>query len=366
MSPSGTRDVLFVSVHPPGRVPSQRFRYEQYVDFLDEHGFRTTFAPLLRPDEYGVIYGNGRYLKKARVVTRTLVRRLGDVLRARDADIVFVQREALQVGTVLFESVVARSSARLIFDFDDAIWLLHASAGNKRVAWLKRPSKTSKIIAMADMIFAGNDYLADYAARYNRRVELVPTTIDTERYVKRQERDNGVTTCIGWSGSITTIEHFDLMIPVLRRIRERYGERVRFEVIGDGEYRNEELGIRGRAWNADTEVRDLSAFDIGVMPLPDDEWSRGKCGLKGLQYMALEIPTIMSPVGVNDKIIRDGENGLLAASEDEWFEKLTLLIESDELRRRYGVAARKTVESEYSVNSQKHHYLSLLREVAGQ
>jgi glycosyltransferase involved in cell wall biosynthesis len=163
---------------------------------------------------------------------------------------------------------------------------------------------------------------------------------------------------------MTTIQHFDLMIPVLRRLREEYGVAVRFKVIGDGRYRDQELGIQGQDWSAETEVSDLSDIDIGVMPLPDDEWARGKCGLKGLQYMALGIPTIMSPVGVNTEIIDDGVNGFLAGDEDEWLTKLTSLIESAELREKLGREGRETVEQRYSVRSQRERYLSLLTGLA--
>jgi glycosyltransferase involved in cell wall biosynthesis len=356
--------ILFAAVHPPGRVPSQRFRFEQYVPFLAEHGMPTTFAPLIRPDEYGVMYGSKQLARKAWIGARGMGRRASDVLRLRDFDIVVVQREAIQFGTALFERVVARARPRLVFDFDDAIWLPNASSANSRLAWLKNARKTSRIIDASDMVFAGNDYLAEYARQFNPAVEVVPTTIDTQQYVPRPERirENGLT--IGWSGSMTTMEHFKPFVPVLKRLRDRLGDRVRFELIGDPTYREPELGIVGREWSAATEVEDLARFDIGVMPLPDDEWSRGKCGLKGLQYMALEIPTVMSPVGVNSKIITDGENGLLASSENEWVDKLTQLVESAELRRDLGREARRTVEERYSVRSQRHRYLSLLQGLA--
>ena len=360
MTPSPSRDVLFVAVHPPGRAPSQRFRYEQYVDFLEEHGFRTTFAPVLRPDDYEVVYRAGGYLRKALIAGRGLARRLGEARRLPRFDIVFVQREALQLGTSWFEALAARARPRVVFDFDDAIWLQNVSKANRSLAWLKRPSKTRKLISIADLTIAGNAYLADYARQINPKVAVVPTTIDTDRYV----RDASVATdpgiCIGWTGSLTTIQHFDLILPVFRRLKERYGDQIRFKLIGDPDYRHERLGIRGQAWNEATEVRDLSDLDIGVMPLPDDEWARGKCGLKGLQYMALEIPTVMSPVGVNTEIIDDGVNGFLADGQDEWFAKLSRLIESESLRRELGSASRKTVESRYSVRSQQDRYLSLL------
>ena len=356
--------ILFASVHPPGRVPSQRFRFEQYVDFLAENGLPTTFAPLIHPDEYGVMYGSSGLARKAWIGARGVGQRVRDLLRLRDFDIVVVQREAIQFGTVLFERAVARSRPRLVFDFDDAVWLPNASSANSRFAWLKNAEKTARIIDAADLVFAGNDYLADYALRFNAAVEVVPTTIDTKQYIPeaREERQEPLT--IGWSGSITTMEHFKPFVPVLKRVRDRLGERVRFELIGDPTYREPELGIVGRAWSAATEVEDLKRFDIGVMPLPDDEWSRGKCGLKGLQYMALAIPTVMSPVGVNSTIITDGRNGLLAASEDEWVDKLTQLVESGDLRRQLGSAGRQTVEEHYSVESQKRRYLDYLQDLA--
>jgi glycosyltransferase involved in cell wall biosynthesis len=356
--------ILFASVHPPGRVPSQRFRFEQYVPFLAEHGLTTTFAPLIHPDEYAVMYGRKGLPRKAWIGLRGVGQRVRDLLRLRDFDIVVVQREAIQLGTALFERATARARPRLVFDFDDAIWLPNASSANSRLAWLKNADKTSRIIEAADMVFAGNDYLADYARQFNTAVHVVPTTIDTEQYVPAAQEEHREPLTIGWSGSITTMEHFKPFVPVLKRVKDRLGARVRFELIGDPTYREPELGIVGREWSAATEVDDLRRFDIGVMPLPDDEWSRGKCGLKGLQYMALAIPTVMSPVGVNSKIITDGQNGLLASSEDEWVDSLTRLVESADLRLRLGQAGRRTVEESYSVESQKRRYLDYLQELA--
>jgi glycosyltransferase involved in cell wall biosynthesis len=353
------RSILIASVHPPGRTPNQRFRIEQYVDFLNAEGFDVTFSPVVRSDEYELIYSSGRMARKAGIVARGLLRRFADLVQSGRYDIVFVPREAVQLGTALFERIVPRRGPKLVFDFDDAIWLPNASEANRGLAWLKRPEKTETIIEASALVLAGNQFLADYARQFSSAVEVVPTTIDTEQYQPRVEQAKD-SVCIGWSGSLTTIVHFDLAVPVLRRLKERYGERVYFKLIGYPGYRVEELGIEGVRWNAATEVEDLSEFDVGIMPLPDDEWSKGKCGLKGLQYMALGIPSVMSPVGVNTEIIDDGVNGFLPASEDEWVERLGQLVESAELRSKLGAAGRETVVRDYSVESQKGRYLEYL------
>jgi len=357
------RRILFVSPYPRDRAPSQRFRFEQYVDFLADHGFATTFSPAMRDDEYALMYGPGAVAGKGAILARGVLHRLREVRSSGRFDVVIVHREATQLGTALFERLWARSPAKLVYDFDDALWVPDTSAANRRFAWLKRPQKVAQIIARADMVFAGNDYLAEYARRFNTEVRVVPTTIDTAEYDARPADKDSGRVCVGWTGSVTTLKHFELAVPALLRVREQFGDRVYFKVIGDERYRNDALGIRGCAWRAETAVEDLAELDIGLMPLPDDEWARGKCGFKGLQYMALRIPTIMSPVGVNTEIIADGESGYLADSETDWVTRIGELVESPELRRRLGEAARETVVRRYSVQSQEQRYLANLGDV---
>jgi glycosyltransferase involved in cell wall biosynthesis len=289
--------------------------------------------------------------------------RIKDVLKARNYDIVFIQREAFYLGTTIFEYLLSKTKAKLIFDFDDSIWLSNVSDANQKLNWLKNPGKTSKIIEYSDLVFAGNKYLQNYALAYNKNVLIIPTTIDTYEYKKKSPFSCEDIICIGWSGSITTIQHFEHAIPFLRIINEKYKKRVKFKVIGDSSYKNEELGITGTKWDKKSEINELSAIDIGIMPLPDDEWAKGKCGLKGLQYMALEIPTIMSPVGVNSEIIIDGENGFLASTNEDWVQKISLLIENPELRQKLGTAGRQTVIEKYSVESQKDNYIRIFNEL---
>ena len=193
---------------------------------------------------------------------------------------------------------------------------------------------------------AGNEFLADYARANTENVTIIPTTIDTDKYEFIERTDNPEIVTIGWSGSFSTIQHLDTIRNVLQELAKT--EKFRLRVIGTPEYQLPGVDVEAIQWRSETELDDLRHIDIGLMPLPDDNWSKGKCGLKALQYMALGVPSICSPVGVNSTIIRDGENGFLAESKAEWVEKIKQLIHSPELRRKLGRAGRETVEREYS------------------
>lgn len=354
------KKILFVASHRPGRAPGQRFRFEQYFSYLEQNGYSCTLSHIISEEDDKVLYKKGHYLQKAEIAMRSFMKRLKDARSASQYDIIFIFREAFMTGSTYFEKRFTRSGAKTVFDFDDAIWLLDTSAANKRFEWMKDGGKTGKIISMCDMVFAGNAYLADFASGFNKNVVIIPTTIDTDEYVRMKTDRTDDAVCIGWSGSITTIKHFEYAVPFLRRIKQKYDDKVKIKVVGDASYVNEELGIKGLGWNRHDEIKELSSFDIGIMPLPDDEWAKGKCGLKGLQYMALEVPTIMSPVGVNSEIINDGTNGFLATGEDEWVSKLGRLIESRQLREEIGRAARATVLDKYSVYAQRDNYVKYL------
>jgi glycosyltransferase involved in cell wall biosynthesis len=306
-----------------------------------------------------VFYSNGMYLYKAFILVRSVFKLLDEAILKKPSSIVFVQRECFMIGTSIFERLFSLRS-KLVFDFDDSIWLPTISNANQRLSFLKNPGKVKKIISFSNQVVCGNRYLAAYAHTYNSNVTIIPSTIDTLRYyVRNKEIQN--TIIIGWSGSFTTVPHFEYLIPSLLKIQSKYGDRVAFLVIGVEEYACQKLSIRSIPWNVNTEVEDLHQMDIGIMPLPNDEWTRGKCGMKGLQYMAAGIPTIMSPIGVNKEIIQDGENGFLASTEAEWVDKLSLLIESNDLRQKFSRNGRKTVEEKYSVKANAPLYLELFK-----
>lgn len=354
------KKVLFVASHRPGRAPNQRFRFEQYFPHLREAGFEPELSYLIDERTDRLLYAPGRLWSKLRFVIDSYKKRKKDLAHLQEYDIVFVARESLMIGTTFFEKAVARSpDTSLILDIDDAVWLPNVSGNNATFGWVKGPRKLYRSLRYADLVIAGNSYLRAHAERFNSCVRVIPTTIDTDHHQNmRSKADDKI--CIGWTGSHTTTPHFELAAPALKRVQEKYGHRVRFKVIGDPDYRNENLGIRGIAWEKEREIEELSDIDIGIMPLPDTEWAKGKCGLKALQYMALGIPPVVSPVGVNTEIVEDGKNGFLAWEEEAWVKSLEHLIENASLRKKLGEAARNTVLSSYSVEANKERYVEAL------
>ena len=348
--------ILFIASHRKERAPGQRFRFEQYFPYLNKNGFDCELSYIVSEKDDSKIYKKGFYLYKFYFFIKSYFIRKKIFNNIDNYDLIFIFREALMTRSIFFEKAIYKQSKKIIFDFDDSIWLENVSDANKFFKWLKNPEKTKKIISFSNLIFSGNQYLRNYASSFNKNTVIIPTTIDTDLYQNNYKKNNDKI-IIGWSGSTTTIQHFEYALPYLKKIAVKYKNIVDFKVIGDGSYFNKDLKIYGLPWRKETEIKDLCSFDIGIMPLPDNEWAKGKCGLKGLQYMALGIPTIMSAVGVNNDIINDGENGFLAKNNIEFQTKLELLIKSKKLRLELGKNGKKTVQEKYSVNAWKSKYL---------
>jgi glycosyltransferase involved in cell wall biosynthesis len=357
--------ILILAAHRLNRSPSQRYRFEQYLDFFKTNGFEWQLSEIISEKDDAIFYHPGNYIKKAFILFKSIFIRLNDLRRAKQFDIIFIQREALMLGSSFFEKQFYKRN-KVIFDFDDSIWLLDTSPENKKFEFLKNPGKTKINITNAHKVIAGNPYLANYAKQFNKNVVIIPTTIDTDFHKPIPELRNLDTLLsekkivIGWSGSISTIKHFESSIPFLKTLLSKYPDKLEIHVIGQASYTNSEIKVISKSWSSATEVVDLNCFDIGIMMLPDDTWAQGKCGLKGLSYMACGVATVMSPVGVNKEIIQHGINGFLATTEQEWEDCLSKLIESSELRQQIGDAGRATILKNYSVNANQHYYLEVL------
>jgi glycosyltransferase involved in cell wall biosynthesis len=341
--------------------PSQRYRLEQWEPLLRERGVEITYEPFEDEELHGLLYKPGLMGKKLQRVTSGLGRRLSLVRKTKDYDLVYILREAALLGPPVFEKLIHQQRVPIVFDFDDAVFVSYRSPSNGYLSYLKFASKTKTICRIASHVMVGNPYLAEYARQVNDRVTVIPTTIDTEKYQVPPPKDSSGPPVIGWTGSHSTVQHLDTLRGALKKLAER--ESFRLRVIGTPTYECSPIDVEAMRWRADTELEDLSTIDIGVMPLPDDKWSKGKCGLKALQFMALGIPTVCSPVGVNTDIIQDDQNGFIAATEDEWVDKLGRLLRSRELRQRLGHAGRATVEQKYSAVTQAPRVFEIFKSV---
>jgi len=351
--------VLAMTPYPQSRVPGQRFRIEQWAPLLRAEGIDVAFSPFMSPAAMDVLYRGGHMGQKIGAMLRGYLKRVGETLSRRPAEVVFVYREASLLAPPLLEYLVARRTA-LVLDFDDAIYLADTSAANAWSRVLKWKAKTEMICHVARHVTVGNEFLARFAREHAPAVTVVPTTIDTDLYTMRS-RPRNQRPVVGWSGSATTLPYLRVLGPALRRLGERHD--FELQVIG-GELQFDRVPTCCKPWRLETEVEDLRALDIGLMPLTNDEWSRGKCGLKALQYMALGIPAVVSPVGVNTTIVRDGVNGFSASTEEEWIDRIALLLEDEPLRRSLGQEARRTVEESYSARAHAPRMARILTEAA--
>ncbi len=342
--------------------PGQRFRIEQWEPILRESGVEITYAPFETEELRSILYRGGKIFAKIGGVISSMNRRSGELNSLNEFDLIYLFREAALLGPPWFERKIARTGQPIVFDFDDAVFFSYKSPSNGYLSYLKFPGKTAEICRLSAHVLAGNEFLAEYARANNKNVTIIPTTIDTEKYqfIERENDPNNLT--IGWSGSFSTIQHLDTIRDVLQELAKT--EKFRLRVIGTPQYKIPGIDVEALLWRSETEIYDLRHIDIGLMPLPDDNWSKGKCGLKALQYMALGVPSICSPVGVNSTIIKDGENGFLAGNKAEWIEKIKVLIHEPELRRKLGPAGRETVEREYSAKVVAPKVLEVFRSAA--
>jgi glycosyltransferase involved in cell wall biosynthesis len=338
--------VLALAPHPRDTSPGQRYRIEQWEPHLAALGVSIEFSTFSSPRLSSILYRRGLFAEKLAEVAAGYLRQLQVVAKASRFDLVYIFREAALVGPALLESIAGLSGAPIVFDFDDSVFLRYKSPANGYLSYLKFPGKTKRLCRSAREVMAGNEYLADWASRYNERVSVVPTTIDTDSYrpdlrVRRHELPT-----IGWTGSHSTRAHLELARPALEKLAAR--RPFRLVVVGADAPAVPGAVIESRPWRAATEVLDLADIDVGIMPLPDDPWTRGKCGCKAIQYMGLGIPAVVSPVGANTRIVTHGENGFWAGNEDEWVSLLESLLEDEDLRGRLGREGRRTVEERYS------------------
>lgn len=353
-----SKSILFIVPYPVGVAPSQRFRFEQYFGILKEKGYRYKVASFWSKKAWDSLYLNTHVITKSLAIFRGFVKRFFLVFFCSGYQFIFLHREALPLGPPVLEFIISRIlRKKIIYDFDDAIWLPNTSEQNRIVSKLKYHQKVKQICSWSWKVSCGNDFLAEYARQFNDRVTVNPTTIDLNYHIPKLKKRADHPLTIGWTGTHSTTKYLSTLAPVLNEFRKNYP--IRIMVIADQKPKWEILDYEFLKWEKEHEIDQLNEIDIGIMPLSDTVWEQGKCGFKALQYMALEIPAVVSSVGVNKKIIDHGVDGYLCATPAEWTTHLTELIDSEAKRSIVGQKGRMKVKSQYSVQSNTSLFLAL-------
>jgi glycosyltransferase involved in cell wall biosynthesis len=294
-----------------------------------------------------------------------LLHRCGDVLSASRHDVVYVLREAFPFGPPTLERLLTRAAGRLIFDFDDAIYAPSLAYPNP-LDRLRDWGKPAKLISIANEVVAGSEYLADYARQFapSSRVSVLPTVVDPDVYRPAPASIRKTTVTIGWIGTPRGSGYLKQLLPVFSELSARHPA-VRYRFVGAERFDAPSLPIEFKPWSLAEEVSDIQTFDIGIMPLSDDEETRGKCGFKLIQYMSVGVPPVCSPVGANLHIVQHGKTGFCAESSTDWLDSLMALVADSELRKHMGQAGRERAISHFSTGVMAPRLLHIIRRAAG-
>jgi glycosyltransferase involved in cell wall biosynthesis len=351
------KKILFITPYPFDAAGSQRFRFEQYFSELRSRNFEIEINPFWEQKAWSILYKKGQQWKKSYYLLKGLLRRFFLLFTLNKYDYVFVHREFFPSGPNIFLKKLGRTKAKLIYDFDDAIWLPNFAQSNKRFAFLKNYNQVPTLCEIANTCSVGNQYLADYAKQYNDSITINPTTIDTEGYHKGTIDYSFDKIRFGWTGTHSTMKYLSDLLPVMDRLKEHFD--FTMCVISDKPPVFERSYVDFVPWRKESEIEDLKQFHVGVMPLQDDQWAKGKCGFKALQYMSVGMPALVSPVGVNTEIVDNELNGFICGHESEWEVAMRKFLESPELVVKMGGAARKKIEDHYSVKSNTENFIQL-------
>lgn len=354
--------VLFVPFGT-ARVAATRYRVYQYLPYLDAQNIRHKVFSIISDATTRQMIASVTFarLKKLayylRVILEKIVRFWPVLILSTKYKVVFLQRTSFPFR---LEKLLQMVNENIIFDLDDAIFLPDTK-GKGFISRIKEYSKSTEvanILKVSKCAIVENEYIRTYAQRYCRTVFLIPGPIDTKRNFVKQKKDNGELS-IGWIGSPSTAIYLNTINTVFKNLSEKY--RIKINLIGAGQYNLNGVKIINDNWHLNKEVEQLQSFDIGIMPMPNNEWTRGKLGCKMLQYMSVGVPTVASYTETNAEAIENGKNGFLVNSEKDWIEKLSLLIENYDLRRSIGLAGRCTAEEKFSLKVNAPKILNILK-----
>lgn len=336
------------------KAASTRQRLLQYIPHLQEAGIEVDWIALIGDDQ---INQTGK-LSSLVPLSRAYLKRILLLLRAQKYDLIWIHKELFPYTPGWFEAMIGRIGRPIVYDFDDAIFHNY-DLNRRRIVRRLLGRRTEALLRLASAASCGNAYLQRYAIQFCLTSVIIPTVVDTDDYRPRANVAGDGAPIIGWIGSFSTWQYVEPLVPMLEELVAQGRAQVR--IVGAGVPPAAYPAFEIVDWSEEAEIADVQRMDIGIMPLTDDPWSRGKCGYKLIQYMACGLPVVASPVGVNVDLVQPGVNGMLADTVDAWRESLCRLLDDAELRIAYGKAGRDRVERDYSLKAHAPRFIALLK-----
>lgn len=355
------KKILFITPYPRNVAPSQRLKFEQYYSAIEKAGYEISTESFIDSEFWKFIYLEGNWIKKILKTIKGYIGRFILLFKLNRYDVIYIHLWYTPYGPPVFERLVTWIHKRVIYDIDDMVFLGHSSSANRLLMFMKGKNKMISLMKKSNHVITCTPHLDAFVRKFNSNTTDISSTINTETYIPINSYTNDGTLTIGWSGSHSTSKYVYLLKEVLLDLSKNH--RFKLLVIGDSTFSIDGLDCEAINWVKKTEVKDLQRIDIGIYPLPNEEWVLGKSGLKALQYMALGIPTIATSIGANHRVIEDGVSGTLVDTESDWKKALEKYILNPELRRIHGVKARERVQVLYSINANEPVYLEVINNV---
>jgi glycosyltransferase involved in cell wall biosynthesis len=365
-----SKRMLVICPFPHSVAAGQRLKFEQYYDDWRASGWEIDLAPFMDMGLWNILYDHGHLGPKIAGTAKGYIRRLRDLFRVPRYDLVYCHMYVTPVGTSMFERAVRRLARKLILDVEDNVIADMDRVGrdhpNPLLRLLRATGKYRYLIREADHVITSSPALAERCLALNRKraCTYISSSVDADRFTPANSYSNARTVTIGWTGTFSSRPYLDLLRPVLQQLARERDFHLR--VIGNFDYELPGVDLEVIRWTADREIEDLQGIDIGLYPLPFDDWVSGKSGLKAIQYMMMGLPCVASDVGTTPLIIHNNENGLLVRTEEEWIEALRALLDDPELRRRLGQQARRDAVARFSVQVIAAEYRKVLQSVMEQ
>jgi glycosyltransferase involved in cell wall biosynthesis len=351
----------------PVEAAATRYRLEQFVAPLAERGIELTIKPFLDSSLFASLYQRNRMVPNAAGLFRAAVGRLGDIVRAREFDLLLVQREAMLFGPPLVERLsMLLGNCPMVLDLDDATYVSYTSPTyGKLASRLKWFGKTDQLIKYSALVTCGNNSIAQHVTTMGKQASVIPTVVDLDKFQPTPlKTDNGVPV-LGWVGTHSTFPYLESIFPVLQELART--RRFRLKIVGASveQIALEGIEVENLKWSLEREIADFQSFDIGLYPMVADEWSSGKSGFKAIQYMAVGIPYVVTPVAACAEIGIPGETHLAASTPEQWYSALENLLDDWDVRRLMGRAGRAHALEFYNLPLQSDRLATALRTASG-